>query len=223
MITFVTAFINFSKAKRSRDHYKQYFDRVVDTGINIVLFLDVDIEWTFPSNVYVQKVTMADTWVGKNVSDDSIIPLSSNPADTIEYMKIMNTKPEWLKRAAELNVYNTDLFAWIDFGLAHVLSNVYPLSNLQEPLNTMATAGIWQSQSSDVWTNICWRFAGGFIILRKDRIDDFFEKTCDIIQRNQPNFSWEVNIWALLETEGFDFGWYPANHDDSILNYPVSS
>lgn len=42
----------------------------------------------------------------------------------------------------------------------------------------------------------------------------------ETIAAEQPKFAWEVNLWALMETLGFDFGWYPCDHDDTILAVP---
>jgi len=40
--------------------------------------------------------------------------------DTLEYMFIMCNKTEWMKKAIEINYFNTNQFMWIDFGIRKV-------------------------------------------------------------------------------------------------------
>lgn len=222
MITFVSAFLCGQNPKRSYEAYKQHFESLVATDLSFVLFLDRRLDWTFPSNVTVYPVSLDETWVYAHVSPDSTLPTVRNKVDSLEYMLIQNTKLEWLARAIEHNPYQTDWFAWIDFGITHVFSNPYwtlqRLQTLRPPESPgLRTAGIWKSPTRDVWTAVCWRFAGGFLMGHKDALRNLVERFQSLVLREQPKFTWEVNLWALLETEGVDFGWFPSDHNDSII------
>jgi hypothetical protein len=223
MITYVTAFLCNKNPKRGYDEYKGWFDKLAATGLPFILFLDRQLShWTFPETVRVYPVSIEDTWVYKYVSGDAILPYSSNPNDTFEYMRIQNTKLEWLVRAIEINPYQTNWFAWIDFGIVHVFSKpeetLQRLQSLTPPSTPgIRTAGIWSSKTRDVWNAICYRFAGGFILGDTESLYTLYGRFQDIVLRERPKFAWEINIWALLESEGTEFGWFAANHNDSII------
>jgi hypothetical protein len=218
-ITFVSCFLYGENPKRSYVTYKDLFDRLVSTGIRIVLFLDKRSSWTFPTNVHVEHVLLEDTWVGQHIPNNVVLPAVTSPQDTLEYMKIQNTKPEWLARASNLNPWNTDWFAWIDFGLVHVFRHPETtLSRLHHVPRRHQTAGIWPKGTYDANDRVCWRFAGGFLMIHHSKAADFHRRVCDLLQRNLPRFAWEVNIWYKLEEEGWEFGWFAADHNDTILS-----
>lgn len=210
-----------SHAKRPYSTYKELFDRLVSTGISIVLFLDKRSDWTFPANVWVERVSLEDTWVGKNVLDNAMLPSCRDSCDTLEYMKIINSKSEWIYRASQKNPWKTDWFAWIDFGIFHVISQketIEHISSLKPPTQPcLKTAGIWNKGSYDAFERVCWRFAGGFLMIHTSKAKEFHEQVCRKIQDIHPRFAWEVNLWYLLEKDGMDMGWYSSDHNDRII------
>jgi len=221
MITYVTAFFPSKVPKRPLETYKLDFEKLVETGISIVLFLDEQLDWKFPKNVHVVSTRFSDTWIDKTVSEDVELPAHRSKFDTVEYLKIQHSKTEWVVRAIETNVFHTDWFAWIDFALPHVfrsndpldvLANLYPPSTPQ-----MFTAGIWPYSIDNLWDHVQWRFAGGFFLGHKDRLIVLHERLKELVVRTLPKFAWEVNYWAKLEKEGFEFGWFQADHNDSMI------
>jgi hypothetical protein len=223
MITFVSSFIHGINSKRSYDTYKLHFDRLVATNIPIVLFLDIRSSWTFPDNVHVIHISIEDTWVGKNVTEDVILPQVRSPEDTLEYMKIINSKTEFVLRASQLNIFQTEWFAWIDFGINHVFQNPSTLErirNLTVPtFPCIKTAGIWNTIPENLFDRVCWRYAGGFFLAHSTFISQLHYQAISSIQRNLPNFAWEVNTWTDIERNGYDLGWFPSDHNDSIIPF----
>lgn len=222
MISFVTSFLHGSTPHRSYDEYKRYFDSIAASGISIVLFLDRRSKWTFPTNVRVYKVSLEDTWVGKTIHSESILPDTVSPKkDTCEYLKIMNTKTEWLYKASIENPFNTEWFAWIDFGVAHVfktpVQTIQRLRNLQSPVfPCIQTCGIWPKLDVSPKT-LSWRFAGGFLMGHASKLEELHNAVVSKLISIQPAFTWEVNVWAMLEADGFDMGWFRGSHDDTII------
>ncbi len=221
MITFVTSFLHGTNPKRGYDEYKRYFDLIVSTGVPIILFLDKQSTWSFPSNVHVYRTCLDDAWVGQTIADDRTTPLTRSPTDTLEYLKIMNTKTEWLYRASIDNPFQTQWFAWIDFGLAHVFQTptetLLRLKRLHPPCYPcVRTAGIW-GQSDVHVDSVHWRFAGGFLLAHVSKIESLHNAVMSKLVSIQPSMTWEVNIWAMIENDGFDFGWFPSDHNDSIV------
>jgi hypothetical protein len=223
MITFVTSFLCGSNPKRSPDVYLDLFLRLADTGIPLVLFLDERTGWSsFPPNVHVIPASLSDTWAGRNVPTDAVLPELRSPEDTRDYMMIISAKSEFVARAAQINPFTTEWFAWIDFGIAHVVrSPDTTLARLKAmvppPTPCMRTAGIWGHTPEQLGDAVCWRFAGGFFLLHTSLADKFHEEVIKSIQRSLPRIAWEVNVWADVERSGMDLGWYPSDHDDSIL------
>ena len=222
MITFVTSFLHGANPKRSYDEYKRHFDSIVATGIPIVLFLDKRSSWTFPTNVHVFRVvSLEDTWVGQTIPNTCILPTNRSQSDTFEYLAIMNAKTEWLYNATLENPFQTEWFAWIDFGLAHVFKNpvetLLRLKYLQPPCYPcLRTAGIWEQRNVSL-DSVHWRFAGGFLLAHISKIPNLHNAVRSKLTSIQPAMTWEVNIWAMVEKDGLDFGWFPADHNDSIV------
>lgn len=213
--------------KRSIEEYKEEFDKLVETGIKIVLFLDSSIVWTFPSNVQVYPASLEDTWVYEHVPNYVNLPYPRGEHDTLEYLQIQNSKLEWLYKASLYNPWNTQWFAWIDFGITHVFKTpeetLERIKHLTPPsVPCIRTAGIWRHRSS-FEGGVCWRFAGGFLLTHRAFVRALMERSHAVITRKRPYFSWEVNVWAELESEGVNFGWFAADHNDSIIPFTNSA
>lgn len=233
MITFVTAFLCGETPKHAPESYRVWFQRLADTGVSIILFLDPKTEWTtFPSNVRVIPACLRDTWVGHNIPENALLPAQRGEKDTQEYMMIQNTKFEFVLRASQLNPYDTEWFAWIDFGIGHVFqtpeTTFARIRSMVPPSSPcMRTAGIWGHIPESLFDAVCWRYAGGFFLIHSSLVAAVHEAVIAAIQRNLPRFAWEVNIWADVERHGMDLGWFAADHSDTIIpfteSYPLGS
>ena len=207
--------------KRTIEEYKQEFDKLAATGIKLVLFLDSDVHWIFPDNVFVYPASLEDTWIYEKVPNYVNLPHPRGEHDTLEYLQIQNSKVEWLLKASHYNPWKTQWFAWIDFGITHVFKNpeetLERLKQLQPPPSPcIRTPGIWRHRGA-YEGGVCWRFAGGFLLIHSSFLQNFVKYCQSIIIQKLPYLSWEVNVWAELETKGVDFGWYPADHNDTII------
>jgi hypothetical protein len=222
-ITYVTSFIPTDNPKRSLYEYRTRFDQLAATGLPFIVFLDISLRWTFPDNVMVFFVDgLKDTWIHKHLPTEVILPSIRGHNDTISYLKVQNTKLHFLRDAAQMNPFQTEWFAWIDFGITHVFRNpeetLNRLCHLSPPENPgMRTAGIWQRFLTYYQDRTCWRFAGGFLLTHVSKIPELCSTFERILLRELPSLKWEVNYWALMESEGVDFGWFQANHDDTII------
>jgi hypothetical protein len=224
MITFVSSFVLLPSSKHSIDEYKVNFEKLVVLAIPIVLFLDRKVDWCFRDNVTIIPISLEDTWVGKNVPENVELPSTRSEVDTREYMMIQNAKTEFVLQAARTNPFHTEWFAWIDFGIGHVFREASQtldrIRALVPPISPcVRTAGIWRHTPSDLFDKVCWRFAGGFFLIHRSRISDFHNAVKTSIQRNLPQFAWEVNVWADVERYGIDLGWFQADHNDSIIPF----
>lgn len=222
-IAYVSAFFPLPTAKHSIDTYRAQFAKLVALEVPMVLFLDPALNWTFPSHVRVVPLSLQDTWPMKSIPDTAQLPPYRSPADTLEYMRVQLAKTEFLVRATDL-VPESDWFAWVDFGLPHVFrrpeETLSRLRDLHVPdVPCIRTAGIWTCAPLPLMDGICWRFAGGFVLVHRSKTRLFDTAVQASVQRHLPRIAWEVNLWADVERHGVDLGWFPANHDDSIIPF----
>lgn len=222
-ITYVSAFFlpDDRPPTQLPETYLEQFKILVDSGISLVLFLDSGLTWTFPENVHVIRVSFEDTWIHK-ATRDAMLEITALRAekDTAGYMKIQHSKMEWLRQAYDLNVYHTDWFAWIDFGLGRLLDEptLNRLRRLPVPETPrLVTPGSWAWIDCNVWVDVQWRFCGGFLMIHATKIPGFWSAYTRIVTDTLPKFTWEVNIWALMEWEGYDFGWVSGYHNSTII------
>ena len=74
------------------------------------------------------------------------------------------------------------------------------------------------------FNNVFWRFCGGFLLIDRETLipmkDIYYNVFRDFLMKYKC-IVWEVNFWALLETDGlWSPIWYSADHNDSIIYIP---
>ena len=229
--TLVTAFVPLSDYKvKSLDEYLIFAKPLLDLKMNKIIFTTGEIinKLKKKSDPYTFWVEIADELL---VVPDNLLnlPQNRNPnKDTLDYLLLQNTKPIFLKRAIELDTYNSDSFIWIDFGISHILND----ANILEKLNRsysfndkIIAAGIWQAPINiDIKNEVCWVFAGGIIGGKSPVILDFYNECMRQFDKNiESNFiTWEVNVWYQVYLNRPDlFKLYQSDHNESmILNFP---
>ena len=230
-VTFVSAFLNFNDLSEDdvNEKYINYFRKLANTGIPIVLFMDKRYEHIqFNDNVKIIKYIDNDNLqFSKLISDKTIVlPKNRNiQKDTEKYMKFMNNKIFFVQEAIKLNIFNTPHFAWVDFRLFHIFKNdkwaskkLTEIANRTFPDNYVCFPGAW-GKMYDMINNINWRFLGGFFIIDKNNLEKLVHIFSKVIRDNNLPLLWEVNYWALIEANNlFDFGWHLADHNESIIN-----
>jgi len=233
-VTFVTAFLHLFEDRstiRSQDIYINHFKILASTGIPIYLFLsnmfrdDYERICGEMPNVQIEFIELYefDTYTAiENI--DVVLPSNrSHHKDTRNYLLTMNIKLECLHRAMGTN---TSHYAWIDFGIKHVLTDaalprIQALSKKNFGL-TLTMPGCWD-KCAVFFDRIHWRFCGGFFLGDKDTIERFYEVSQELWEPTCMTYglTWEVNYWAFLEERGLIHPvWYLAGHDDTILDVP---
>jgi hypothetical protein len=243
--TFVTAFIDLQEnrgAEKKHDDYLLLFRKLAATGIPICLYLSACFETSIQEicqehpNVKIMKImNLEDTWTSKtvNILHPELPEHRNVDKDTLNYMITMNAKIEYLQDTVKENPFNTSHFAWIDFGIFHVL-------HLEEiavrTLQRIATSklldkllilpGCWSKgdRKEFIAATIHWRFCGGFFIGDKQSILDMWHIYMMMLIRfiqQHKKLAWEVNIWAYMELySDWSPSWYYAAHDDGIIKLP---
>lgn len=157
--------------------------------------------------------------------------------DTFEYLTLMHCKIDFIENTMNVNPWNHENFAWIDFNIMHVgksqeekfclqkyLCDISQLSG--DYLDKVVVPGCWPkgSQINYVAHQINWRFCGGFFIGNNKTLREFY----DLYTLYLPEFLatyntmvWEVNFWSWLECEkNWSPLWYESDHNQKILEVP---
>jgi len=225
-LCYVTAFLNFNNKNQNtlENEYFQYFNKLVKLELPIILFLDKSFS-IYGNDLLKSYKNLRIIYIDKNdLLFDILLPLPKQRniiKDSKEYIQFMNNKIIFMERAMNSHLFNTNHYAWIDFRIFHIFND-----NISNKLKELSTRNYTRSAyfpGSIPYIQyelniINWRFLGGFFILDKEHIIKLKEETLKIFSEINV-FTWEVNIWTIIEClKRFDFGWYFADHNDSILN-----
>ncbi len=246
-VSFVTAFFKIyddaNHFVKQRAERIRLFTELAHTGIKIGVFCDKENESEIleisksASNVVVLGcIELEETAVGKMMLNEAVgLPANRNvEKDTAKYICLMNAKIEFLSMAIDLNPWNTDYYAWIDFNISHVFKNkpdTYSiLSELRHKTvetDQIVIPGCWRDKCHDVdylLNNVVWRFSGGVLLGHKTKLVEFYRvylENLSTFLNKYGRIVWEVNFWAWLEsTQNLDILWYLGNHDDRLVHFP---
>jgi len=225
--TFVTALINMNQGDVT--NYFNHFEKLCKTGIPIALFLDPiyknEGEIILEKYKNVKIVKYLDIHELPIYNTKELPKIRNQNKDTFNYIKVMNNKIYFMDVAEKSNLFNTEYYAWIDFRIFHIFKNEEYVSNKLNQISIKKHnkksyfPGALENKINEL-DQINWRFLGGFFLLQKNEIIILSSLLQEFIL-NSDRFSWEVNNFAALEYYNkFDFGWYTADHNDTILNTP---
>ena len=228
----VTAYYDIYNKAENLEYYTSLFYDIGCSGIPIILFIDGSSASHFqyvPSNVHIIELSLEDCELYQIAMayKGELPPIRTPQKDTQEFLALMNTKIEFLKRAAELYPMEST-FMWIDFGIAKIFRNIERVLNKlrriqQVPFTKITIPGCWAYGHPFTVDCINWRFCGGFIIIPKEHIDRFYMHNknvlIDFCKQSYYKLTWETNIWTIVEfcAERDNIEWYFADHNDSII------
>ena len=226
MITFVTAFFTPSSDYRTSETYFSMFENLAATNLPIILFLDEKLigqaerfRKAYP-NVQIEPSTLDKSWLPPT---EFVLPEKRNEKkDTVDYFFIQLSKLRHLSRASEM--VTTSHLAWVDFGIFHMFPNVsraqqllQEISTMELPLNKVFSPSCWVYESSFpkfVRESTLWFHCGSFMVGDKTLFPDFYRRQNEIVAKNLPSLTWEVNYWAMMD----GFTPYRADHNETILS-----
>jgi glycosyltransferase involved in cell wall biosynthesis len=223
-LTLVTAFFRLPDRAVDEDAQFRLFDQLAASGLPILLFLDERLMGLAPKNTNVRVVptTLESLWPFKSAEDrDMKLPVARTPEkDTRGFLLLQNAKIDLLRVASTLDRESTH-FAWIDFGIMKVVRDpqvfLDKLGRLRPPATCVLAPGCWSRAMADRSAGgVNWRFCGGFLVADRASIPRLAMYN-RLAFGSLEELTWEVNVWAKMERDGFRFDWYQADHDDSIV------
>ena len=231
MTTFVSAFYKLDERTYcTSSDYLRLFKPLAETGVNIHLFIQPKLfdiylqEIGARENIHITQLEFEDLPIYQQLEDIELeLPENRNhEKDTRNFMILMNSKVEFVKRAIDENKFNSEHYAWIDFGISKICKNAHTLNGLKTIHPTYGlTMPVILGKMTVNFSNICWRFCGGFFIGNIESIllfHSLYEKYFNTVIRNTGILTWEVNFWAFLEMNDYLSPLvYYADHNDSML------
>lgn len=226
-VTFVSALISLDESRpvdKSTDRYFDLFNQLQSTGIRFHLFLSPNYRGRVTlTNGIIEYVTLEELEAYKNAPPG--LPDYRNALhDTRNFLILMNAKTELVKKAIDSKMHTSSHFSWIDFGICHMfqrvpsaLTQIKQLGNTTLPASCMLVPGCWEKQV--VYSQVSWRFCGSFFVGDIASLEEFHRLHTQEYPK-LPHLTWEVNVWAHLESIGWKPTWYKADHDDSIVWVP---
>ena len=225
-VIFVTAFLDLHEdrsADRTAQRRIELFNILNSTGVRIHLFISPE---------YVDKVNITNG-VKEVISLEDLETYKCSPQglpetrniqhDTRNFLILMNAKIEFVYRAIHSGYHSSQHYAWIDFNIFHILDpirgaqRIHELSTRMYPNTCMYVPGCWDKNVT--WSSVNWRFCGGFFLGDVESLS-MFRRIHAREYPNCPHLSWEVNVWAYLESLGWTPSWYAADHNNRILDVP---
>lgn len=250
MTTFVTSIFQLNLTddyRKTVENRIKYFEELVNYGIKISIICCPFYEEIlnpllkkYDNIKIIEVIKLNDTKIYKicNEYEEKNGPLELPIHRTIhkdnkEYMILMNSKIEFIKKAIDKNVWNTNYFCWIDFSIKYIVKNeevskknILKISEYEMPLYTsnhmnIIIPGCTMPKNIVELNSIDWRFCGGIIYGYKDDLNDFYDLYRIYFKQFIETYKilvWEVNIWSWMEfIEVFNPYWKYGNHDDNIF------
>lgn len=241
MTTIVSAFISDINRREDRDIniYYSLGKLLLKSTTPKIIFLDEPMYKLIQPNDYNKENTLIikynknESYLYNYINNlHNFKLITDNPSkDTLEYMFTMCNKTEWIRKAIEINSFNSDNFIWLDFGIKQVCNwsdneFILKLNNLQyKKYDKVRIGHIWDLSlryNIDILRQISWYFAGGVFGGNKNyllKFADLMKEKCIEIINETSAIMWEVNIWYILylENPGL-FIPYNCNHNTSLID-----
>ena len=137
-LTFVTAYLKIYEDEydltKTFEKRLELFLKLADTGINICIFTSFEFKEIFEEickkyiNVKLIQICSIDeleiTLISKSVNELCNLPdRRSNIKDKHNYMFLMNSKIEFVKKTIDINPFSTEVFCWMDFSLPYIFKD----------------------------------------------------------------------------------------------------
>ena len=207
-----------------------FYDLAI-SGIPIIVFTElsfVDKFRIFPASVKViglPRESLELYNIANNYSRN-LPSIRNQQKDTKQFLALMNSKIEFIDKAAEIVGDNT--FMWLDFGILKCVKNKEQFIVKLKQINSKEYAkikmpGYWNSGRQLNTNEINCRFCGSFFVMPRKYIKIFYGHSKNVLTDfcNMPmyNLCWETNVWYVIEMCAMrnDIDWYFADKDDSLL------
>jgi hypothetical protein len=234
--TIVTAFIRDINKNRAVSDYIAFGEKLLNVSVPKVVFVDKSsYEEFFKGKNYplthfiLFELTDMFLYDLKPLITDFDLITGNKDKDTMEYIFVQCYKTEWLRLAIKKNLYSSEQFIWIDFGIYHMIKKDDVLNNGIKQMCTKSYNRLRIATCKfrdyvcpyNVYKQLTWNFAGSVVggdieslikfadIVKKKILDTITEKR---------TIMWELCFWYLVKDVIPDlYDCYICGHDFRIL------
>jgi hypothetical protein len=245
--TLVTAFVAGANKRNDRgiEDYIQYGKKLLENPINKIVFFDETLIHSYNLKIYPNTIIIPikkeDLYLYEYTDQITNFSLNTQTPekDSLEYMFLMCNKTEFIRKAIELNAFQTSQFVWVDFGIYHIFKNddatFHAAMNIlkNKTYDNVRIGSIWipdmhtimtRNFRTDIYKDIAWYFAGGVFGGDSNTLIKFADLTkqqCIKTIEERKTLMWEVNIWFLVYLNNPElFSLYNCDHNHTLIgNY----
>jgi hypothetical protein len=223
----VEKYIEYGKFLLNNPNPKVIF---IDKETYNSFFKDDDLKSRYKNTTFI-KINQEELYLYKYVYKITNFTLKScNPnKDTFDYLFVQNNKTEWVREAIQMNIYKTDQYIWMDFGIYQMIKNETELNEgitsmtkkYYDNLRIASCKYRDYTVSYNVYEIITWTFAGSVFGGHKDALIKFADLVKNEVIKTieeKHTIMWEINIWYLVKLKHIElFDFYNCSHDIRIL------
>lgn len=226
--TFVTAFYdisrNTSKEMNKFDNYFIWIKTLLSQNIQIIFYTSQNIferigiekdniKFIITENIPYQKTVNWKDYRSNDLEKDSE-----------KFAQLTYSKFLWVKKAIELNHFNTEYFCWIDAGICKVAQNINMVNSIKikNKINLMLLNYISEFEMknpSDFIKECRYKVAGGFFGGNASNMLNFIQLFFEQLDK-YPNNGLEQEYMAIIYYQNRDlFFPYWGDFSDLFINY----
>ena len=225
----VSAYVFTENHYQNLDFYIQNGVKMLSIQMNKIVFIDNRVIRYFETyknaQTHIIPFSYEDNYLAKYLPKLQEVTNGNPEKDTNLFYSIMCNKTEWIRKAIQLDIYDSNYFTWFDFGMYKIFNENLTIYSLKKCYDSVRIASIWdlnQHHNVNIHKQVCWYFAGGIFGGNKQSLIQFADimkhETLRYIQSHNA-LVWEVNIWYTIYKQypGL-FSPYTCNHNNSIVN-----
>jgi len=228
-ITYVSFLISSPTDHLTTEKRLELLNSLLELDIKLILFVDFTYKALVTSKkarvIEIDFQTLETVKLIGAVSNPRLPVMRTPEKDTLEFLTIMNAKPELLKLAKPY--VETPYVAYLDAGLRKVFTTDSTLKLLETlrvhsiPLVMLPGCHPIQPRSlSELASHIDWTFCGGFFIVPTAKVEEFMQVHLITLGNflEEGFLTWEVNVWtAFAATQRDRIVWFLADHNDTMI------
>lgn len=235
---FITSLYDLYGNLEAMRSYLELFRPLAESGLPFLLFTDPSLLplWdVYPNNLRIIPLPLSECELYQiGMAYQGELPTHRHPTkDTKEFFSLMNTKIEFLQKAAALT--DDPTLIWLDMGLLKIARNkercIEHLRALHaSTFEKITIPGCWPHMPACDVNRVNWRFCGGLLIIPRRFLSSFYDHSKNVLTDfcTLPIYklTWETNVWSVIEycAEKENIMWYQADHNDSmIMGLPLPS
>lgn len=254
--TIVTAFYDIRKLEdnnslsiRNKNNYLDLANQfILQLPYNLVIFIEdsEDIETNiiydfiqknrnvnYKNKTFIYKESFKNTFffthlnVINNLWKKFIIHNISYEKDTPYYIILNNNKFHFLEKAIEVNVFNSNHFLWLDFGINHVAKNTEKIHDwildIPDKIKQMClNPYLEKDNEKDFFRFIYHHTSGGLFSGSKDNIKQYIQLFKNKVEQIYKEDWYQIDeaIMTMIQRENPDlFEFYYGDYQGIISNY----